>query len=406
MFIKELLDAAGGRLTHARTAATFTLLKLREINGELEAYLLAQGFLDILIKQLQYKDSALLAAYALTKCLNHDDWETLTDYNPLIVAYIVNMIRLDYFDEAIGVIEGFTVFENLLRWDTLKRKLLGYDIATLLERKIAAGNPAEMRTSMIYLNIFRIHGEQVLTRNLVERGMTHMRTMRWGTQKAGVAILCSLAKTWFGIEALKPIIPDVIDMLLPNHISDGRHVASHPRTSSSKPPSSSLAPAFVIRILAENETLREDIRQTPQYARVKHLYMFGDLLGAKETPIWKVHTPTRDDVLDAISQMIKSVDSVQGSTSAGFILPEVRHWDRVVRVFRDGVLEMIVMPSVVAGVAGLTVAAAIVLAPIAVTHKIIEVVGLPWRLYRQNAIVRSLKLPEPELSTTPSSSEL
>lgn len=29
-FIKQLLDAAGGRRTHARTAATFTLLKLRE----------------------------------------------------------------------------------------------------------------------------------------------------------------------------------------------------------------------------------------------------------------------------------------------------------------------------------------------------------------------------------------
>lgn len=70
--------------------------------------------------------------------------------------------------------------------------------------------------------------------------------------------------------------------------------------------------------------------------------------------------------------MINSVDSVQGSTSAGFILPEIRHWDRVARVFRDGVLEMIVMPSVVVGVAALTVAGAIVLAPIAVTRKIIE----------------------------------
>lgn len=39
----------------------------------------------------------------------------LINNNPLIVGYIVNMIRLDYFDEAIGVIEGFSIFEDLMR---------------------------------------------------------------------------------------------------------------------------------------------------------------------------------------------------------------------------------------------------------------------------------------------------
>jgi hypothetical protein len=66
--------------------------------------------------------------------------------------------------------------------------------------------------------------------------------------------------------------------------------------------------------------------------------MFGYFMGAKETPVWKPHAHERfesrfcsfsrtddfsDDVLDTISQMIKSVDSVQGSTSAGFTLPEM-----------------------------------------------------------------------------------
>lgn len=41
------------------------------VNDDLESYLRAQGLLDIFIGQLQFKDSALLAAYALTKCLNH-----------------------------------------------------------------------------------------------------------------------------------------------------------------------------------------------------------------------------------------------------------------------------------------------------------------------------------------------
>lgn len=139
------------------------------------------------------------------------------------------MIRLDYFDEAIGIIEGFSIFEDLLKCGRmnlfaifatysctpigeLKSTILGYDITTLLERKLGAGKPREMRTSLIYLNIFRIRtfspllssgggcqtcpdGEHSLTRNLVERGMSRLRTRRWRTQQAGVAILCSLAKT-------------------------------------------------------------------------------------------------------------------------------------------------------------------------------------------------------------------
>lgn len=97
----------------------------------------------------------------------------LINNNPVIVGYIVNMIRLDYFDEAIGITEGFTIFEELLRCgkinllsrmveylcisiDELKRQILGYDITTLLEHKLGAGRPREMRTSLVYLNIFRI----------------------------------------------------------------------------------------------------------------------------------------------------------------------------------------------------------------------------------------------------------
>ena len=206
-FIQKLLDAAGGRRTRARTAATFTLLKLCNCKGivchashvtysptivdsHLRTYVLQQGVLDILVKQLQFKDSALLAAYALTRCLpfglstltlcasvgsskrSIEIFWTQIDQDPVLAGYIVNMIRLDYFDDAVGVTEGFTIFEDLLRCgkadlfstfllysgtsiDVLKRRILGYDIAALLERKLGVGNPGEMRTSLIYLNIFR-----------------------------------------------------------------------------------------------------------------------------------------------------------------------------------------------------------------------------------------------------------
>ena len=101
------------------------------------------------------------------------------------------MIRLDYFDDAIGVTEGFAVFEDLLKCgkadafsaftcyscaptDELKRQILGYDIAALLERKLAAGKPTEMRTSLIYLDILRnrmsgIHSFHVGIANLSRR---------------------------------------------------------------------------------------------------------------------------------------------------------------------------------------------------------------------------------------------
>ena len=42
--------------------------------------------------------------------------EWIVKHDRFVAGYIVNMIRLDYFDEAIGVTEGFTIFEDLLRF--------------------------------------------------------------------------------------------------------------------------------------------------------------------------------------------------------------------------------------------------------------------------------------------------
>ncbi|KAG6372231.1 hypothetical protein JVT61DRAFT_8031 [Boletus reticuloceps] len=408
-FIQKLLDAAGGRHTRARTAATFTLLKLCNFDIHLQSYVLEQGVLDILVKQLQYKDTALLAAYALTRCLSHEIFSKPIYQNPVLAGYIVNMIRLDYFDEAVGVTEGFAILEDLLRCDKLKRQILEYDIAALLERKLGAGQPAEMRTSLNYLNIFRIYGEDSLTQNLVERGMSHLRTNQWRSQKAGVAYsvlpgsntyvqllpfrtpkpfdLCA----GFGVEALKQVIAEVVDTILPTHDSNTQQAINTPYIIQSKPPSSLLGPAFVIRVLANNE----EIRQTAGYKRLKHLFLFGDLLGAKETPIWQVNAPTRNDVLNVINQMIKSVDSVEGSTK-GFILPDIRHWDRIFRLLRDGVVWAIIIPSVVASVAVLVAVGAVAVAPVVLSRKIAEWVGRPWYLRQQDEIIRSLRLPDTE----------
>lgn len=81
-----------------------------------------------------------------------------------------------------------------------------------------------------------------------------------------------------------------------------------------------------------------------------------------------------DDVLNVINQTIKSVDSVEGSTK-GFILPDIRHWDRVVRLLRNGVVWAIFMPSIVAGVAALVAVGAVAVAPVVVFRKIAKSVS-------------------------------
>ena len=65
---------------------------------------------------------------------------------------------------------------------------------------------------------------------------------------------CIDLRVGFGIEALKEanMIPNVIDMLLPNHHADGRQAASFTSPNQSQLPASLLGPAFVLRVMAEN----------------------------------------------------------------------------------------------------------------------------------------------------------
>lgn len=110
-----------------------------------------------------------------------------------------------------------------------------------------------------------------LMRHLVARGMSHLHTSQWSSQKAGVAILCSLAQTCtcnfiflcsvrptdsragFGVEALKQAIPEVAKMILLPRIqnSNGQPAVTIPQTGQ-RTPSSLFGPALVLHVLAEN----------------------------------------------------------------------------------------------------------------------------------------------------------
>lgn len=54
------------------------------------------------------------------------------------------------------------------------------------------------------------------------------------------------------MEALKQVIPEVVNMILPRNGSDSQQVVHAPYIRQSKPPSSLLGPAFVLRTLANN----------------------------------------------------------------------------------------------------------------------------------------------------------
>lgn len=87
--------------------------------------------MDVFVDQLQRKDSALLAAYALATCLKHGELDgviglawlriALADMkdsikeNELLPKYIVLMLRLDYFDDAVGKVEGFQIFGDFMQ---------------------------------------------------------------------------------------------------------------------------------------------------------------------------------------------------------------------------------------------------------------------------------------------------
>ncbi|KAH7928798.1 hypothetical protein BV22DRAFT_182921 [Leucogyrophana mollusca] len=189
------MSAAERGSARERAASTLTLLKLSG-DAKIRAYLLEVKAIVIFIKQLQDKKSALLAAYALTVFMQYDEMRQPITEDSRVPHHIVNMLRLDYFDEAIGQNEGFQIFSDLLKDDDLRLRIKEFNITEVFARKLEAGRSSEIRTSLICLDIFRsFEHDGPWARELVEKGLQHLKSRQWKTQKAGVTVLSSLAQT-------------------------------------------------------------------------------------------------------------------------------------------------------------------------------------------------------------------
>ena len=97
--------------------------------------------------------------------------------NELFMKNIVDMLRLDYFDDAVGQVEGFQIFGKLMQYrkrlsqsplmsvpvlipglGDLRKKIKDYNIIEVLNTKLVKGKPKETRTGLICLDIFCAFG--------------------------------------------------------------------------------------------------------------------------------------------------------------------------------------------------------------------------------------------------------
>ncbi|KAF8134256.1 hypothetical protein EV363DRAFT_884823 [Boletus edulis] len=112
--MEELKKAVEKGDAWERTAATLTFLKLVETKI-IRAQLCESKLLDVFVRQLRRKDRALLAAYALATCLNYSDMKRSIEDNRDLPMHIVRMLKLDYFDDVVGQVEGFQILGDLMR---------------------------------------------------------------------------------------------------------------------------------------------------------------------------------------------------------------------------------------------------------------------------------------------------
>ncbi|KIJ60018.1 hypothetical protein HYDPIDRAFT_190199 [Hydnomerulius pinastri MD-312] len=384
------------------------LRQLFGLDDNIRKYLLEQKAMHTFVDRLQHKRSALLSAYALMVAypeLVADDLRQHIIAGPA-PGHIVNMLRLDYFDEAIGGYEGFQIFYELMKngkalnilretcrliWgetEELRRRVTRYDITEVLAKKLGGGKPDEVRTSLLFLSIIRsFDSNGKWAEELVNRSLDHLKAREWKNQKAGVTILSSLAQTKYGIATINNRVSEIIDILLPKEFSpnpasgesEGTNTATTnlpPRTGSTgprskQPPSWMLGPACALRALSEDPTLRATILKTQEFRSLKDLMIAGNLVGDTETSAWQVKTPTVGDVSSMIEKMIGSVEgqhSTNGLTSIGdSALPHIQHWDRLGDVVRHSAIAAVTGLPVVLGVSALTVTALIALTPVFVS---------------------------------------
>ncbi|KAG8214236.1 hypothetical protein J3R82DRAFT_11044 [Butyriboletus roseoflavus] len=409
ILLGELKKAVQKGSARERTAATMTLLKLCEIDI-IRTYLREVNLLGVFVKQLQRRDCALLAAYALATCLKFGDMKESIKDNELLPKNIVGMLRLDYFDDAVGQVEGFQIFGDFMQHDDLREKIKKYNITEVLNTKLGKGKAKEIRTSLICLDIFRSFEQDSdgpWTRELVAKSLEHLQNSAWKTQKVGVTILSALAQTEHGVETIVPHIERIVKMLLPGSDlpiqptapgatsasptfpSEGQTQSTAMTTESadprsptspdapSRPPSWMLGPACALRVLAQKKVLQEHIRETIQYGTLKRLYLSGTLVEGADTSPLCVRTPNRTDVMVMLNKMIKAVDeelSEEGLMSIGdAVLPHIQHWDRLVTLLCDRAVAVVTILPALLGVSALAILAVVVLTPIYLSVLVLRV---------------------------------
>ncbi|KAF8445049.1 hypothetical protein L210DRAFT_3531842 [Boletus edulis BED1] len=135
-----------------------------------------------------------------------------------------------------------------------------------------------------------------------------------------------------------------------------------------RPPSWMMGPACALRILAQNETLRDRTREIIQYRYLKDLFLSGALVNNRSTPVWHIRTPRRADVINMFYKMIMAVDDgpfEQGlmSLDSDAEPPHVRHWNGLVMLLRNRSVGVITVLSALLGVPTLVILAAVVYTP-------------------------------------------
>ncbi|KAF9227033.1 hypothetical protein BS17DRAFT_442812 [Gyrodon lividus] len=169
-------------------------------------------------------------------------------------------------------------------------------------------------------------------------------------------------------------------------------------------PSHMLGPACALRVLSDDETIRKATNSMEQFESLKDLWLDGNLV-EKETAPWRVKTPTRDDVLEMIDKIIKSVNgdfsTDLGVTSNGHLaLPDIQHWDRLAVLVKDSVAKVIVPAVVDSAMAGRCVGYFIPSCPCAHSGGARYVIGLLSHRQMAYLLARLQRALSPHAGTT------
>jgi len=403
--IQGLTKAAASRRgdPRVRTTLIMTLLKLCEIDA-IRSYLCRPeiDLVDMFVNQLQDKKSALLAAYALATCLKYSDMKESLEKNELFPKYIVGMLQKDYFDDAIGQVEGLTIFVYLMQRSDLSKLVEGHKIMEVLRSKAGKGQLKNILSGLLSMDKSSVTTDpsSTCTAKLVARSLELLQNSDWMTQKTGVTILTALAQT-HGAETVQDHIPKIIRMILsekyqsvespgssqsPVSVSEGQApsvAVTHLRDSLKWPPrpaSEIMGPACALRNLALNKSLQKIIRGREEYRILTHIHVSRTLISEKETAPWRVHSPTKCDVTNMLEKMIQAVEedlSGQDLMRIEDTLPPALHWDRALMFIGFTAAGTALFPvALVAsvGLSALTVLALVICAPIYLSVDAFDVV--------------------------------